>query len=81
MASDCNGECNQSNCPFKTDPFDRYTEVCVKCGKDYSFRRGKFLYFMILWIIAGLLLFANEPFPETDFQPETQPPSQDLPKP
>lgn len=65
--NDCNG-----NCPFKTDPFDEYREVCVKCGKDYSFRRGNLLLFIILWAILGLFLFVNEPPTEPELQTKPQ---------
>lgn len=66
-------DCNQGNCPFRTDPYDESREVCVKCGKDYSFRRSNYWFFMILWAILGLLLFANTPESKPEFQQETEP--------
>ena len=74
----CNYECNQSRCPFRTDPFDSSREVCLKCGKEYSFRRGRFSIFLMIWVIAAILLLMNNPDPETESQPETQLPSQAL---
>lgn len=78
ISKNCDRECNQSNCPFRTDPFDRYREVCVKCGQDYSFRRNGFLPFLILWAIAGVLLLTNDPSPKNESQLEPESPSKDL---
>ena len=75
----CNDKCNQSSCPFRTDPFDSYREVCVKCGKDYSFRRYRFSTFFILWALIGcIFLLTNNNFQVTESQPITQPLLQDL---
>ncbi len=32
----CDKDCDR--CPFVTDPYDPQRYVCVKCGKEYSFR-------------------------------------------
>ncbi len=69
----CNYECDQSNCPFKTDPLDRYREVCVKCGKEYSFRRGRAPVFLIICLISAILILMDTSKPQTDNQPKTQP--------
>ncbi|NJN11703.1 MAG: hypothetical protein HC836_30915 [Richelia sp. RM2_1_2] len=73
MSSSNYDDCNRGNCPFKTDPFDEYREVCVKCGKTYSFRRNNYWLFMILWAILGLLLFSNKPESRPEFQQEPEP--------
>lgn len=77
----CNDrECNQGNCPFMTDPFDSYRQVCVKCGKDYSFRKYRFNTFLLLgMLIACILLLTNNRFQPTQSQSESQPFSQELP--
>ena len=76
----CDRDCsNQSNCPFRIDPFDPYKEVCVNCGHVFNFRRNQFpLLLLIVWAIAVMVLLMNNPNPKTESQPKTQTPSQEL---
>ncbi|MGB6301357.1 MAG: hypothetical protein WBF90_34970 [Rivularia sp. (in: cyanobacteria)] len=66
-------DCNQGNCPFTTDHFNKHRMVCVKCGKSYTFRRNNDWLFMILLAILGLLLFSNKPESKPEFQQEPEP--------
>lgn len=75
---DCNGECNRSNCPFRTDPFNRYREVCIKCGRDYDFRNNRFPPLLLLWVlIVAILLLTHNPNSEIE-PPGIKPTSQEL---
>ena len=76
MSNNCNHECNQVHCPFKTDPCDPYREVCVRCGKDHSFRRGRIPIVLMMRLITVIVLLMNNPNLENKPQvPETQSPS------
>ena len=76
MSNNCNHECNQVHCPFKTDPCDPYREVCVRCGKDHSFRRGRIPIVLMMRLITVIVLLMNNPNLENKTQvPETQSPS------
>lgn len=73
MSSNNSHDCDRIDCIFKSDPFDQYREVCIKCGKSYSFRKNRFgWFFIIMWIIAGLLMLGNEPESKPEFEQETE---------
>ena len=68
-----NRECDQGHCPFMTDPFDAYRQVCVKCGRDYSFRKYRFNTFLLLGVlITAIFLLANNYWQKTETQPLIQ---------
>lgn len=57
MTPICNNECDQGNCPFRSDPYNPNRQVCVKCGQDYFFRRNGFSnFFVIAALVVCLLL-------------------------
>jgi hypothetical protein len=49
----CQQDCY--NCPFVIDPNDSQRYVCIKCGKEYSFRRFDALSLLML-VLAALLI-------------------------
>lgn len=53
----CDRDCH--NCPFLVDPYDPDRHVCIKCGREYSFRRGNLIHplgLIVLTIIVVVLL-------------------------
>ena len=43
-------------CPFMMDPNDPQRYVCIKCGRDYSFRRADEATLFILIFVATFLV-------------------------
>ncbi len=77
MTPICNNECDRDNCPFRSDPYNPNRQVCVKCGRDYFFRRNGFSnFFVIATLVVCLLLVMKGVMSNhrqtTDSQPEMQ---------
>ncbi|NJL09552.1 MAG: hypothetical protein HC908_03145 [Calothrix sp. SM1_7_51] len=67
----CNHECNSSNCPFMTDPDNRDRQVCLKCEREYSFRRGGFGNLLLAAVLVITILMINNNNPKaTEVRPK-----------
>jgi len=72
-SSICNHECDRGNCPFISDPYNVNRQVCVKCGREYYFRRNVFSTFLLIAALGVSILLMINRSETTNTQPDTQP--------
>jgi uncharacterized paraquat-inducible protein A len=59
----CDRDCH--NCPFVIDPHDSDHYVCIKCGREYSFRRPNLIHPLGLIVLTIIVIAVLEQSPTT----------------